>query len=133
MTHHQENSVGEIWAAAIKISSGYGFWGSVELYESHKPKVLVTLFIEELRKKGYQDFEIVLFGDSKSGRHIANQIMGIDTIDQFVKIVKKYSPRVDELDEYMDGYRDSEIHRLRALLGSQVIPGGRRMTRKEDE
>ena len=65
----------DIWRAGNAISGGFGLWGH-EITRGPDASAAVKVWVDELRKKGYSDEDIVLYGDSTDGRHIADGMYG---------------------------------------------------------
>jgi hypothetical protein len=78
----------EIWKLGNRMSGGYGFWGSSQLLDANNPKEMVKAWVDALRELGYSDLDIILYGDWKDGRHIADNITSSTTYEQFKQIVR---------------------------------------------
>lgn len=99
-----EREIGNIWQAGNRISNGYGFWGSTELYQNKNPKMMVAAWVNALKAKGYDIEDIILYGDWTDGRHIADEIQPNTTYQEFYKIVSKSARHVEEVREGNSGY-----------------------------
>lgn len=72
-----------------KFSGGFGYW-SHEIREGDEREQSDRAFITALREKGYEDIDIVFYGDWRDARHIADGMMG-KTYRQMKKLVKDWS------------------------------------------
>ena len=113
----------EIWSWGNKVSGGWGLWGASELLNADNPKDMVRAWVDALRELGYADLDIILYGDWKIARHIANTIMPGTTYDIFkarvlkdadkdVEMVREenrqqYREKVKEIEGYIGTHSDS--------------------------
>lgn len=87
----QKMDYSEIWRWGNKISGGWGFWGSYELLNHSNPKEMVKAWVDALRDAGYEDIDIIFYGDWRDGRHIADNITPDMSYATFKAIVGKYA------------------------------------------
>lgn len=106
----------EIWAAARRVSGGFGFWGSSSLYRNRNPRSMVRAWVDGLREKGYSDADIVLYGDWTDGRHIADQIEPGTTYEQFKAEVKRSARSAAEVAKENRNYPAEVWEKMRIYL-----------------
>ena len=84
----------EIWDKGLATGGGYGFWGH-EILRGPKARVALKAWVDGLRSEGYNNRDIVSYGDSRDGRHIADEMYGHGYAGM-KKIVKKNAMKVME-------------------------------------
>lgn len=98
----------DIFKLAKKVSGGYGFWGHHNLLDHLDRDDLIRAWVDALRSKGYEDIDIILYGDWRDGRHIADYI-GEDTdYAEFKDIVKKNARNPRQVAQGREDY-DADI------------------------
>jgi hypothetical protein len=114
----------EIWHWGNKISGGWGLWGASELLNADNPKDMVRAWVDALRELGYSDVDIILYGDWKIARHIADTIVPGITYDKFkaqvlkdadkdIEMVREenrshYREKMKEIKDYMNIHGDAD-------------------------
>ena len=66
----------QVWRAGSRISSGFGLWGHSIMFTEDAPTV-VRIWTEALTALGYSPVDIVLYGDWRDGRHMADGMWDI--------------------------------------------------------
>ena len=99
-----------------KISGGWGYWGhEVRKENALRRKAVDKAFINTLREIGYDDIDIIFYGDWKDGRHIGDALMGADTYTQMKGAIKHNAEKSPSMvkkvnkESYGKEYDDLEI------------------------
>jgi len=66
----------QVWRAGNRISSGFGLWSHSVMFTEDAPTV-VRVWTETLTTLGYSPVDVVLYGDWRDGRHIADGMWDI--------------------------------------------------------
>ncbi|HEY1199147.1 MAG TPA: hypothetical protein VGG32_10580 [Thermoplasmata archaeon] len=100
-------SYGDLWNLGNRISGGFGFWRSSELFNHPHPEVMVKAWFDALREKGYSPEDAVLYGDWSDGRHIADNLTPTTTYAEFKAMVKRNARSVEEVHKENASYREN--------------------------
>ena len=63
----------QIWRAGSKVSGGFGLWSHEIMFTDDAPTV-ARVWTETLMDLGYSPVDIVLYGDWRDGRHMADEM-----------------------------------------------------------
>lgn len=66
----------QVWRAGNKISSGFGLWSHEIMFTEDAPTV-ARVWTETLTALGYNPVDVVLYGDWRDGRHMADEMWDI--------------------------------------------------------
>tara|TARA_R110002051_G_scaffold296274_2_gene362329 strand:- start:703 stop:1104 length:402 start_codon:yes stop_codon:yes gene_type:complete len=103
----------QIWRAGSKVSSGFGLWSHEIMFTEDAPTV-ARVWTETLTALGYSPVDIVLYGDWRDGRHMADEMWdmhrGAETGGQAIP-----------LQEYIVD-RAAPAEKVRNLNAEQVSP-----------
>lgn len=97
----------QIWRAGSKVSGGFGLWSHEIMFTEDAPTV-ARVWTETLTALGYSPVDIVLYGDWRDGRHMADEMWdmhrGAETMQEYI---------VD---------RAASVEKVRNLNAEQVSP-----------
>ena len=99
-----------------KISGGMGFWGRFKrgYWSGHPdPDILVEAWVDALRSKGYEDADIILYGDWSDGRHISDYVENDTDYAEFKKIVRNNSRSAADVKNSRNEYSEEKLDVLR--------------------
>ena len=63
----------QVWRAGSKVSGGFGLWSHEIMFTEDAPTV-ARVWTETLTALGYSPVDIVLYGDWRDGRHMADEM-----------------------------------------------------------
>jgi len=69
---------------------GFGFWGTIENIDPYDFHKYVEHFVKTMKNRGYNDLEILMWGNTKFGRHLVDELSSKPTIEHFDKLIEKY-------------------------------------------
>jgi hypothetical protein len=77
----------QIWRAGSKVSGGFGLWSHEIMFTDDAPTV-ARVWTETLTALGYSPVDIVLYGDWRDGRHMADEMWdmhrGAETMQEYI-------------------------------------------------
>ena len=77
----------QVWRAGSKVSGGFGLWSHEIMFTEDAPTV-ARVWTETLTALGYSPVDIVLYGDWRDGRHMADEMWdmhrGAETIQEYI-------------------------------------------------
>lgn len=77
----------QVWRAGSKVSGGFGLWSHEIMFTDDAPTV-ARVWTETLTDLGYSPVDIVLYGDWRDGRHMADEMWdmhrGAETMQEYI-------------------------------------------------
>jgi len=78
----------QVWQAGSKTSGGFGLWSHEIMFTNDAPTV-ARIWTETLTALGYNPIDIVLYGDWRDGRHMADEMLVMADCPEKSRVVNR--------------------------------------------